>query len=364
MAALAALQARVEELEELSEQKSVELRALVGDRWGGDVARAAARAGGDAGALLASWRVSEELHDVPVGLLVQFFLAACKRLEDAALLAGTEELLANLPFDSSTQQSRTPLVKAKLSAVYASIWASYHVPAAVGQGAQDTAGFLLNSDDLHEEEADKLDEAISAFEDAERDFVGRCVLGSEEFGKRKEQQRRFMAVRDEIMAKLEAIGDDQDAFESYLQLVEDQGQEVQIKIRSIGSREAQEKYIENPDPEDELKLMRYQALNMMMQQDDHGDHHGHSHDGKPCGGHGHAEPAPKQQQQHGHSHDGKPCGGHGHAEPAPAPKQQQHGHSHDGKPCGGHGHAEPAPAPKQQQHGHSHGGKPCHGHGH
>jgi hypothetical protein len=365
MAALAALQARVEALEELSEERSVELRALVGDRWGGDVARAAARCGGDAGAQLAAWRVVEELHDVPAALLVRFFHAASKRLEDAALMAATEAMLAKMPFDSSTQQSRTPLVKAKLNEVYASIWASYHVAAGAGQSALDTAGFLLNSEELGEEEADELDEAINAFQDAERDFVGQCVLGPEEFGKRKEQQRRFMAVREEIMTKLEAIGDDQDAFEAYLQLVEDEGQQVQHKIRSLGSREAQEKYTENPDPEDELKLMRFQALQMMMQDDhghDHGDHHGHSHDGKACGGHGHAEPAPAPKQ-HGHSHDGKPCGGHGHAEPAPAPKQ--HGHSHDGKPCGGHGHAEPAPAPSpKQQHGHSHAGKPCHGHGH
>lgn len=110
--------------------------------------------------------------------------------------------------------------------------------------------------------------------------------------------------------------------------------------------------------------------------------HGHSHNGKPChghgpqAGHGHSHGAP--QPQHGHSHNGKPChghgpqAGHGHSHGAP---QAGHGHSHGGKPCHGHGpqanHGHSHGAQQQhghshgaqQQHGHSHNGKPCHGHG-
>ncbi|KNC72463.1 hypothetical protein SARC_14979 [Sphaeroforma arctica JP610] len=48
---------------------------------------------------------------------------------------------------------------------------------------------------------------------------------------------------------------------------------------------------------------------------------GHSHDGKPCHGHG-----PPTEEDHGHSHgNGAP----------------EHGHSHDGKPCHGHGPPKP-----------------------
>lgn len=49
--------------------------------------------------------------------------------------------------------------------------------------------------------------------------------------------------------------------------------------------------------------------------------HGHSHDGKPCHGHGsHGSHAHSHESSHGHSHNGQPCHGHGH--------DHGHGHSH------------------------------------
>ncbi|KAJ1942074.1 hypothetical protein FBU59_003308, partial [Linderina macrospora] len=41
-----------------------------------------------------------------------------------------------------------------------------------------------------------------------------------------------------------------------------------------------------------------------------GNSHSHTHDGKPCGGHGH-DHGGSHGHSHGHTHDGQPCGGHG-----------------------------------------------------
>lgn len=107
--------------------------------------------------------------------------------------------------------------------------------------------------------------------------------------------------------------------------------------------------------------------------------HGHSHNGKPCTGHG---PSPNHGHSHaggsnhGHSHDGNNHGhshggdnNHGHSHAGGS----NHGHSHDGNHHGhshdgnNHGHSHGSGSnhghSHEGGHGHSHDGKPCTGHG-
>ncbi|CUG86075.1 Hypothetical protein, putative [Bodo saltans] len=51
--------------------------------------------------------------------------------------------------------------------------------------------------------------------------------------------------------------------------------------------------------------------------------HGHSHNGKPCHGHGQASHGHSHESSHGHSHNGQPCHGHGHDHGHGQPNQQQ-----------------------------------------
>lgn len=90
--------------------------------------------------------------------------------------------------------------------------------------------------------------------------------------------------------------------------------------------------IQSGVPQEEV--MRQMAQKMASMQVSLGEH-GHSHDGKPC--HGHGTPTAEQIEQmmkarmqmqdggaHGHSHDGKPCHGHGQSDLSPQKMQQLH----------------------------------------
>ncbi|KAJ9473405.1 hypothetical protein DIPPA_28167 [Diplonema papillatum] len=88
--------------------------------------------------------------------------------------------------------------------------------------------------------------------------------------------------------------------------------------------------------EAQYKQWLQMEFNQMKQMMSSGGHPGgHSHGGKPCGGHG------GHGHDHGHSHEA-------HHQPQP---HSHGGHSHGGKPCGGHGGGQPAG-------GHSHAYSP------
>eukprot|EP00514_Thraustochytrium_sp_LLF1b_P000606 CAMPEP_0184524752 /NCGR_PEP_ID=MMETSP0198_2-20121128/9706_1 /TAXON_ID=1112570 /ORGANISM="Thraustochytrium sp., Strain LLF1b" /LENGTH=283 /DNA_ID=CAMNT_0026916113 /DNA_START=88 /DNA_END=939 /DNA_ORIENTATION=+ len=278
------LEARRDELQREAARKDAQIRVLLARQGGAD---SAAAQDADLAEQLAALKVTEPLEgDVPLELVTQFFKDAIKELSDPALVEGLLEKVAHLPSDSVTEQDRTNIARTELNELFTRIWMGFNVDPEAASKAVNNAGFLAGSDDLTKEQQADLTQLLDDFQDAEQCVVGPCVLGAEEFAKRKVQRDRFMAIREETLEKLRSFQEDTDALEAFLNEAQDEAKRVQAKLQGMNEEESMA-FVENPPAEDEKAMMRMQVLQMILQGGAGEGGHGHSHGGEPCGGHGH-----------------------------------------------------------------------------
>jgi len=281
---------------------------------------------------------------ITVSMLTQFFDEAVKALDGEVLSKTIDEKLDNQEKETQggeeTEQqqhskNKLTVIKKSIEAVYVDIWETkLEVDADLGREAMTKIDQFLQSDKISGDELKHLETLLEKFGAAEHRMVGSKLLGEEEYNRRQAENKAVMDAQRDIVENLNSL--DAQEKSKYILGLKEKGDKLRKKMTEMG-QEAALDYMDNMSEEDAKTLRQLSALTRIMQASQGGGH-GHSHNGQPCTGHGHASHGHAHEaESHGHSHDGKPCGGHGHSH-APPPKQS-HGHSHNGKPCGGHGHS-------------------------
>mmetsp|Transcript_5912 Transcript_5912/g.9181 ORF Transcript_5912/g.9181 Transcript_5912/m.9181 type:complete len:228 (+) Transcript_5912:47-730(+) len=188
----------------------------------------------------------EKLKDVSPELLVKFFTQAIAKLKEEELRKDMSDELEAVPTegiaDSSLDQAKYQVVRKKLDGVYSAIWAEFNVDDDAASEAVMHAGETAASNDLSEEEQEKLSELIDEYEKTEGEFVGESILGKEEFENRMAKQVKFTELRTEVLHNLQTLKGEEAS--AYLLNLQKEGMEIQKKFQGMSNEEAS-KYFDN-----------------------------------------------------------------------------------------------------------------------
>lgn len=204
------------------------------------------------------------------------------------------------------KEEKLSAIKSVLNPLYDGLWADLKIDAEVGRHAISEHKLILQDQSLDQNLRVSLAMAIKNFSRTEQGLVRRILVGEEKYQEQLDQEKKLAETVEEMQKEMEGLTPKEQ--NEMIIALKEQGETLRQKLKGLG-KEAAVEYITKPSPEDQTLLYKLSALTKIIQATQ--PQGGGCQDGC-CGGHSHAPPQPPPQAKHGHTHDGKPCGGHGH----------------------------------------------------
>ena len=228
-------------------------------------------------------------------------------LEEMVITMGNPDTLVMLKAAATgitDEDEAINAVQAELLTVYQEAWVSRGVDPMNGMKYVRNAGFMVSDDRTEKEVRTRLSLALEELTECEHNTVLKAALGDAKFAELQKERDEMVATEQELQEEL--AGASQEQIQAIVKAISIAGRDLyENDLKGCKTKEEMEDKVKELPADKKKMLLRYYALEQMMmrqqkmmaQQGGQGGAHSHSHDGAPCGGHGH-----QAASGGGHSH--------------------------------------------------------------